>query len=106
MLLREQDGDSRVTLAVGDTLEVVLEENATTGYLWQVTDLSGVSLDGSELRPATDFRPGAAGEHRFRLRAVAAGEGRVLIELRRPWEDDAPAARRFSVELSVTSSTP
>lgn len=101
LLLGQHDHLSTVSLAAGDTVEVVLDENATTGYLWTVGDQpEGLSLTKDGLVPPEQLRPGAAGSHWFRFRVDRPCSGELVLELRRPWERDAPASARFEVRVT------
>lgn len=85
-----------VTLAAGEEIAIVLSENPTTGYRWEL-ELTGsaVSLAGSEYEPAGDAI-GGGGERRFALTAHSAGVTTVRARLRRSWATDAaPLEERF-----------
>jgi inhibitor of cysteine peptidase len=76
-----------VPVAVGDRLVVQLVENASTGYLWSVTSVSGPLLPtGDTMIPPAQPLPGAPGAHAFTFRVLRPGPGAVTFTLRRPWE--------------------
>ncbi len=101
ILLDEKACGSRQNLAVGDTLEVRLPGNPTTGYVWQVTAVplllrqQGVAVHRSDSQ-----RIGAGGT--TSLTFVAAGEGAGLLDLAwlRPWEKDKPPLKRCRIRLT------
>lgn len=96
-----EDG-AQVTVNTGDRVVIRVEENATTGYQWSlVGEPAPLQLETSELVPAADLAPGAAGERRVVLRARGGGRATVVLELRRAWEAGAPPARSFGVEVTV-----
>jgi inhibitor of cysteine peptidase len=100
-VLTDEDDGSTVSLAPGDTVELVLDENATTGYLWTVDEWPGaLEPDGDGCLPPDPIRPGAAGRHWFRFRAAGPTDGTIAAERRRPWEVAAPDAT-FSVHVVV-----
>jgi inhibitor of cysteine peptidase len=89
-----------VSVSVGDTVTLRLPENATTGYVWSVSDLGpGLVLDEDRIVPSRDGAPGAAGEHLFQLRADRSGEWRVDLRLARDWESDALEERQIRVRV-------
>jgi predicted secreted protein len=89
-----------VSVSVGDTLTLRLPENATTGYVWSVSDLGpGLVLEEDRIVPSRDGAPGAAGEHLFQLRADRSGEWRVDLRLARDWESDALEERQIRVRV-------
>lgn len=99
-VLGPEDRDSTVSLDVGDTVEVRVPENASTGYVWTLVDApEGLELDEDGTTLPGQLRPGAAGEHWFRLVASGRPRGRVRLELRRPWEDDVAPSERYEVEV-------
>ena len=89
-----------VSVSVGDTVTLRLPENATTGYVWSVSDLGpGLVLDEDRIVPSRDGAPGAAGDHLFQLRADRSGEWRVDLRLARDWESDALEERQIRVRV-------
>jgi inhibitor of cysteine peptidase len=95
--------DERVTATVGDTLDLVLPENATTGYQWEVDEPGGaVEIATSELIAADDVRAGATGKRHVVIRAVRPGNSRLSMRLRRSWEPAEKAAESYAVDIEVT----
>ncbi len=102
MELSEQTNGQQVQLSAGQAFTLLLPENPTTGYTWQLRKkgepaallLSDAFEQG---RPV----PGAPGVHRWQFRAGAAeSNGTLLLELVRPWES-VPPSRTYSVTLRV-----
>ncbi|MFL5238989.1 MAG: protease inhibitor I42 family protein [Rhizomicrobium sp.] len=91
-----------VSLVLGQRLRVQLPAQAGTGYSWSI--VSGANpmlhLNGSAVTHVTD-RPGGSAMQVFRFTATAVGSGRLRIEYRRPWEHAVPAAKRFSIRITV-----
>jgi inhibitor of cysteine peptidase len=89
-------------LPIGDSFEVSLPENPTTGFRWKITA-------GGE--PASkmineDFHPGARvggqGIHTWRFRAVQQGESEIRMVLQRSWETPAEPAQAFTLQVIVS----
>ena len=99
----EPDRGETVRMRVGDTLEVVLEENATTGYLWELmSDNEPVLKQVGEKELRSDFNLlGSAGRMTKRFRAEAAGKTVLRLVYRRPFEKDAAPARTFEATVAV-----
>ena len=100
--LAEGDNARTVTLHVGESVRIVLPENATTGYRWAVDRQATGLVDAVpvEYRP-TSTALGAGGEVEFTFRALRAGEGELALKHWRSWEGDASVIARFGVRLRV-----
>lgn len=99
-----ESGAARIILAVGDTLDLSLGENPSTGYRWQlrsslndVLELTSASFEtGGE-------QPGAGGRRTFSFRALAAGDVRVELQRVRGSAPPMSDRDRRSLEVHVTS---
>jgi inhibitor of cysteine peptidase len=100
--IAEDDNGRRLTLAVGDEVELSLAENRTTGYHWELTakaePVCELVKDDFEV---ADQTPGSGGVHRWQFRTVQPGSGEIALQYRRPWEEDATAARGYRVSVRV-----
>ena len=101
--LSEGDAGGTVELRVGDTMEVVLEGNPTTGFLWETA-----AVDASVLKQLGEpgFEPytsliGSGGKFTFRFEAVASGQTLLRLVYHRPWEKDVPPEKTFEVTVMV-----
>jgi inhibitor of cysteine peptidase len=93
-----------VTLAVGDTFELSLCANATTGFQWdevQLSDAAVLNLVSREyLAPKSDA-VGAAGSEHFVFKARQAGSTTVKIEYSRPWEGGEKGVWSYTLTATV-----
>jgi predicted secreted protein len=101
--LSEQDTGTTVQLSAGQEMEVVLDGNPTTGFLWETA-----AVDTSVLRQLgePDFRPdtellGSGGKFTFRFEAVASGQTLLQLVYHRPWETGVPPEKTFEVTVTV-----
>ncbi|MET8975729.1 protease inhibitor I42 family protein [Streptomyces sp. NPDC004539] len=99
--VRVSSQDTRVSVRAGDDLVVELPENATTGFRWEVTSLDGLELTGDDHTPAPTVTVGAGGTRVLRLRAEKAGEGRLELVYRRPWEAEGERAGEYALRVTV-----
>ena len=101
--LSEQNDGSEVRAKVGDTLDVRLQENATTGYRWEPDTLDTHLL---QLETSTgDYpsgKPGSGGNAHFQVKVLAAGHTALSFKLWRRWEGDAGIIKRFTVQVTAT----
>lgn len=92
------------SLSHGDTLVVILESNASTGYSWSITsqpDPSVLASEGKEIQPPTSPMPGAAGHQIFSFSATASGTTRFTLTYARPFGDQKPAqVETFNVTVT------
>lgn len=97
MRVTESASGSEVQLRRGERLEISLEENPSTGFLWLVASDGApvVKLERHEFVPGAQV-PGSPGRHEWVF--VAEQPGRAAIELRhrKPFETAEPA-RRFTL---------
>lgn len=102
--LTEADNDRTLDLRVGDTVEITLAENATTGYRWAIERIdSGIVEDGQATPNYPSGQVGSGGEVKFSFRRTSAGSGDVVLKYWRHFEGDASVTRRFRVRLESRS---
>jgi len=100
----EKDSGSNLKMNRGDTLEVVLKANPTTGYRWEVASVDSAILKST----STVYKPnkvprgivGSGGKSILRFRATKKGETDLKLIYHRSFEKDVPPVKTF--ELTVT----
>lgn len=102
MLLTEKDDSTIVQAGVGDTVEVALSENPSTGYRWEVTGFGSplVSVEHNGFSAARGAI-GAAGTRSLVFRARSPGAARIELSLRRHWEPASAAIKRWAITIDV-----
>ncbi|HSX71510.1 protease inhibitor I42 family protein [Pseudomonas subflava] len=101
----KQLGDCPMQLHAGQTLNVALPSNPTTGFRWEVVEAAPGIL--RSLGPEVYMTPedaglvGAGGQSTWRYQAYQTGEGRLLMQYRRPWEADVAPAKTIDCAISV-----
>ncbi len=100
--LVEADNNRTIDIPVGETVEVTLPENATTGYRWAVESYDSEHIEalGSEPR-YTAKGVGSGGEVMFLFRGKKAGSGGIALKQWRAWEGNSSVIGQFRVELNV-----
>jgi inhibitor of cysteine peptidase len=104
IVLTAADAGLDLEVTVGDTIQVVLEGNPSTGYGWEVEsiDESVLQMAGeAEFTSDTDL-VGAPGTFTFTFEAVGEGETSLGLVYRRPWEDAEPADT-FGVTITAVA---
>lgn len=103
--LDERDNGRRIEAGIGNRLEVLLPETATTGYRWEVDDpADAIVVESSEPVLDGELRPGAAGQRRVVVRAARLGSARLSLRLRRSWDPPEKAEATYGVEVQVTTA--
>jgi len=94
------DSGKKLNVGVGETLELQLPENPTTGYRWRLHSSGGPVLQLAEqsFAPSTEA-VGASGTRCWIFRAVLAGVTRLELEQRRSWEHQA--INTFHITIGV-----
>jgi inhibitor of cysteine peptidase len=100
-ILTAADSGHDVSIAVGETIEIDLAENPTTGYRWRLDCSPAAVLQSVSDSFQAGKRPGEEGMHRWIIRAETAGSGRISGQYQRSWASDDPPARTFSVKVRV-----
>jgi len=109
ILLEPPDSGSDIFLAQGDVLQVKLPSTPSTGYAWSIAGNAP-----SVLRPAGEPKydppakgsPGAAGTQTFEFRVGGGGGAFLDLVYRRPFDKDAPPARRWGVFVAAAGVGP
>lgn len=95
--LTEKDNGSHINVAKDEKVEIALTWKASSGYFWQISDISAGELiqvkhDGS------DGTPGSASIVRFLFRIVR--KGLLTLNYARPWSETDPQ-KWFTVVVDI-----
>ena len=104
-LLEQRTVTRAVTLGVGDTLQVSLGSNPSTGYRWaeqmEISDPEVLAQAGHEAIKASTETPGAAGSQVWALQAIGLGTTTAVTSYGRPWEGGEKDEWTFTAEVTV-----
>ena len=108
IVLTEKDGGRTFEISAGGLVEIRLEGNPTTGFMWSPvarTDASPVlsalkPVEGSYL-PSEPKLTGSGGQFVFKYLAAAPGKAFLEFSYARSWEN-LPPARSFRVTIVVS----
>jgi inhibitor of cysteine peptidase len=105
--LEQADNGKSFTVKVGDTIEVVLAGNPTTGFAWTAAlgDEDGTLLeqqgDPAYVSDSSDDNVvGAGGLYTFTFKAVAEGEAELKLVYARSFES-VPPEQTFAATLMI-----
>jgi inhibitor of cysteine peptidase len=105
--LGAEDHGITVELEPGQSLEVSLDSNPTTGYRWEVAEIHEAVLRqvGESEFVMADERdpppPGAGGTEIFCFEALGKGRTPLTLIYHRPWEQGVDPIETFWVETVV-----
>ncbi len=101
--LTEQNEGGEVRAQVGDSIDIRLPENATTGYRWEPDRLDPhiLQLETSEGEYPSG-PPGSGGMAHFKIKVLAAGRATLSFKYWRRWEGEAGIIKRFTVKVNVS----
>ena len=98
-----------VQIAAGDSLTVTLDSNPTTGFEWELVEISDqtvLELVESKYEPGEKAKqeppvPGAGGQEIWSFKALKKGETTLSMGYSRPWEGGEKAAETFVLTVVV-----
>ena len=87
----------------GDTIIMELKENPTTGYSWNLSASSGLSLvdDKYVQDPAKEGMAGVGGVHVWTFDVIEDGVQKISAVYKRPWEDITGEEDTFELTVHV-----
>ncbi|KXS19524.1 hypothetical protein M427DRAFT_143288 [Gonapodya prolifera JEL478] len=99
-ILTEADASKALDIAPGETIEIRLKGNPSTGYIWESSETVGAELTESSYENYnTQGRVGASGTFWFRYHIRSSGHIRLIY--RRPWEPSSGNQSQFSVTIKA-----
>ncbi|HTR03969.1 MAG TPA: protease inhibitor I42 family protein [Thermoanaerobaculia bacterium] len=109
LLLEGPDSGSDIFMAQGELLQVRLPSTPSTGFGWSVS-VNAPSvlrpLGEPKYEPPGKGGAGAAGTQTFEFRVAGGGGAFLELVYRRPFDKDAPPARRWSVFVAAAAVGP
>ncbi|WP_460006560.1 protease inhibitor I42 family protein [Methanogenium cariaci] len=98
----EENNRDIVPVSMETVTQVILPENPTTGYSWNVTTVDGLTVTDDTFVPPEKQIPGAGGVHVWTLAPNATGIATFSAVYVRPWEEIQPDDERYTVTFYVT----
>ncbi len=102
-VVTDSDKGSTIHLKTGDTLEVRMSANPTTGFMWYLKKESTrlLKLTGQTQTEATEPGVGRPVFQVFEFLAKQPGDGVLLLHYVRSWDPPLPDEQQFQVHVVV-----
>ncbi len=102
VLLVEGDNGRTLDLRTGESIKIVLPENATTGYRWSIDHYDKELFEEVAQEPRyTSPAIGSGGEITFIFKAKKTGRGEIVLKHGRRWAGEASVTKHFRIHLNV-----
>lgn len=102
--LTDRDNGGRVSLRVGEVVELRLAENATAGYRWTLERNDAELLEPLDATADYEGRAvGSGGQAIFRFQVRGTGSTQLALKYWRHWEGDGSVLQRFTVAIDSTA---
>ena len=101
MALTIDNNNTTITMTVGETKEIELKGNPTTGFSWIAVESVKVENVIEYVQNQCDARMcGVGGVFKIKVTAKESGEGKIVLAYRRPW---APAEndKLFTLNIQI-----
>lgn len=101
--LTAEDAGKTIELKKGDSIQVSLEGNPTTGYNWYMVtqEPSILEQSGEPAYKADTDKLGSPGMITLNFKAVASGKGALQLVYKRAWETGVAPLNTYKVDLVV-----
>jgi inhibitor of cysteine peptidase len=90
------------TMTLGTSFMVMLQENPTTGYSWNVSVTNGLNITNDTFIPPTSGLVGAGGIHTWSVLTTKTGIQEFSGIYMRPWENVTANETTYLLKVNVT----
>lgn len=102
LIIVESDNGRTVDVPVGGSVQIILPENATTGYRWAIDRYDEEFIAALATEPRyTANAIGSGGEVAFIFQGKKIGTGEIVLKHWRHWEGESAVINRFRISLNV-----
>ncbi len=103
LILDAKSDTTDISLVRGQEVQIVLKENPSTGYTWNVLqqDPEKLVLVRKVFLPPEKTVPGAPGKARFVFKAIGSGSTTLELGYFRSWEGGQNAAEHFQLTIRI-----
>jgi inhibitor of cysteine peptidase len=101
--IREGGNRNMPQVMVGDIIQIQLEGNPTTGYIWETEklNLNFLEMTGDPVyMPASNLK-GSKGTYTFLFRALSSGHTQLILKYHRPFEKNVSPERLVEIPIKI-----
>lgn len=101
--LTMQDSGKTIEVNNGEEVNIIIESNPTTGYIWDVESIDTAILQqvGDPIYTSDSKLLGGGGAETYKFKAIATGQTTVSLIHHRSWEADVLPIDTFKVTIIV-----
>jgi inhibitor of cysteine peptidase len=102
--VKEEQNGSRIMLKVGESMQIALAGNLTTGYAWEIAENNPNLLEEqgrAEYQQEKTNLVGKGGIFLFTFKAIANGTTTLKLVYRRSFEKDMPPIQEYQLTVSI-----
>ncbi|ABE52322.1 protease inhibitor I42 family protein [Methanococcoides burtonii] len=101
----EEANSSEISLKMGDSIVLKLNENPSTGYSWDLSLPEGIVLVKDEFVGPDEPMPGAGGVHEWTLKASSEGNYQINAIYKMSWENVTGNEDTFTMNVVVLADS-
>ena len=92
-----------IAVTPGQTLQITLPENPSTGFTWNIVTQpkKGLQLLSSTYQANQPQLMGGGGQRQFTFLAKQSGQFPLTLRYYRPWEPASQSAQEFTLTINV-----
>lgn len=102
----QSDNNKTVNVKSGETFTVTLEENPSTGYAWNISVTSGLTIINDTYLPTNTSLVGAGGLHEWQVEATDTGDQQFSGIYMRPQAPIDGNETAYVLKVNVAVPTP
>jgi inhibitor of cysteine peptidase len=103
LVVTEEQNTATVYVNLSTIITVKLQENPTTGFMWNLTTTPGLQIINDTYVPSdtTGKLVGSGGTHIWDISTVAIGEQKIQAVYKRSWEPTSGNETNFSMTVKI-----
>jgi len=99
----QSNNNTTVNVKNGENFTITLEENPSTGYAWNASVTSGLTIVNSTYLPSNTTLVGAPGLREWRITANGTGDQKFSAIYKRSWEPTFGNETAYNLNVTVTA---